>query len=264
MAARIVVSGATGRMGQSVAAIAVETEGVELVGGVVREVRDGRGVVGYPRVATPEGAGPLVEDADLVLDFSAPGLLTRLLDAQSDALEGRALIVGTTGLDPEHFRRLEALADRSAVLVASNFSLGVNLLLSLVEEAARVLPADHFDVEIVETHHRHKVDAPSGTALALGAAVARGRGIELDEVRRDGRSGQTGARPEGEIGFHALRGGTVPGEHRVLFLGGRERVELVHGASDRALFAEGALVAARWLAGREPGWYTMQDVLRGG
>jgi 4-hydroxy-tetrahydrodipicolinate reductase len=196
-----------------------------------------------------------------VLDFSAPGLLTRLLDTQLGELAGRAVVVGTTGLDAALLRRLEAVAGKSAVLVAAHFSLGVNLLLALAEEAAQLLPPDRFDVEIVETHHRHKVDAPSGTALALGEAVARGRGAQLDEVRRDGRSGQTGARPTGEIGFHALRGGMVPGEHRVFFLGGRERIELAHSASDRGLFAEGALLAARWMSGREAGWYTMRDVL---
>lgn len=263
MAARIVVAGANGRMGQSLAALAMEERQVELVGGIVRETRGGHGVAGYAQVAPPEDAAPLIEGADLVLDFSAPGLLVRLLDTQAGALEGRGLVVGTTGLDDALLRRLEALSARSAVLVAANFSVGVNLLLSLVEEAARLLPAERFDVEIVETHHRQKADAPSGTALALGRAVAEGRGTQLEEVRRDGRSGQTGARPRGEIGFHALRGGTVPGEHRVLFLGGRERLELAHSASDRALFAEGALLAARWIAGREPGWYSMKDVLAG-
>jgi 4-hydroxy-tetrahydrodipicolinate reductase len=260
---RIVVAGANGMMGQSLAALAVEESELEVVGGIVREAGAGRGVVGYARVATPEGAGPLLEAADLVLDFSAPGLLTRLLDAQSGALEGRALVVGTTGLDTSLFQRLEALAKKSAVLVAANFSMGVNLLLALVEEAARLLPAERYDVEIVEAHHRHKVDAPSGTALALGEAVARGRGARLEELRRDGRSGRSGGRPAGEIGFHSLRGGTVPGDHRVLFLGGRERIELAHSAADRSLFAEGALQAARWIAGRGPGWYTMRDVLGG-
>jgi len=263
MATKIVVCGADGRMGQAVAAVAAGEAELELIGGLVREVGDGRGIAGYSRVTTPEAAGPLIEGADLVLDFSAPALLARLLDAQSGALEGRALVVGTTGLDEALQRRLRELSQRAAVLVAANFSLGVNLLLQLVEEAARALPADRFDVEIMEAHHRHKVDAPSGTALALGEAVARGRGEKLEEVRRDGRSGETGARPRGEIGFHALRGGTVAGEHRVFFLGGRERLEFAHSAADRALFAEGALVAARWLAGRAPGWYTMRDVLRG-
>ena len=135
-----------------------------------------------------------------------------------------------------------------------------NLLAALVEQAARVLgPA--YDVEVVEAHHRRKVDAPSGTALELGRAAARGHGVELDSMRRDGRSGHPGARPAGEIGFHAVRGGDVVGEHRVMFLGDRERLELVHLAQDRALFAEGALRAARWMAGKPAGVYTMRDVL---
>lgn len=260
---RIVVCGANGRMGQALATLVMEESQIELVGGIVREAPAGRGVPGYAQIAPPEAAAPLLETADLVLDFSAPSLLTRLLDVQSGLLEGRALVVGTTGLEASLLHRLEALSRRSAVLIAANFSIGVNLLLALVEEAARHLPADRFDAEIVETHHRQKVDAPSGTALALGQAVAAGRGARLEELRRDGRSGQIGARPQGEIGFHALRGGAVPGEHRVHFLGGRERIELAHSASDRSLFAEGALLAARWIAGRGPGWYTMRDVLAG-
>lgn len=263
MAVKIVVVGADGRMGQALASVGAGESDLELIGGLVKDAADGRGVAGYGTVTTPEKAGSLIEEADVVVDFSAPALLTRFLDENTEMLTGRALVVGTTGLDDELQRRLRELSDRSAVLVAANFSLGVNLLLQLVEEAARSLGADRFDVEIVEAHHHHKVDAPSGTALALGAAVARGRDVDLDEVRRDGRSGETGARPRGEIGFHALRGGTVAGEHHVHFFGTRERLEFTHVASDRALFAEGALVAARWMAGRAPGWYTMRDVLKG-
>lgn len=148
-----------------------------------------------------------------------------------------------------------------AVLQAANFSIGVNLLLRLAEEAARTLPAEGYDVEIVETHHRRKADAPSGTALALGRAVAAGREARLEELRRDGRSGVTGERAVGEIGMHALRGGDVVGEHQVLFIGARERIELTHAAGDRALFADGALLAARWIAGKQPGRYQMREVL---
>src|SRR5690606_39073973 len=161
----------------------------------------------------------------------------------------------------ETLQLLDRLALESAVLAAANFSVGVNLLLGLVEQAARVLGADTCDAEIVETHHAGKIDAPSGTALSLAAAIARGRGVELSDVRRDGRSGETGERPAGEVGIHALRGGAVAGEHRVHFLGTRERLEFVHHAEDRALFADGALVAARWLKGRTSGRYTMKDVL---
>jgi 4-hydroxy-tetrahydrodipicolinate reductase len=249
-------------MGGALARLAAGAPDLRIVGGIVRALGDGRGE-GYERLETPESAGALIESADVVLDFSAPGFLMHLLDAQEQALAGRALVVGTTGLDPALQRRLERLSERAAVLVAANFSVGVNVLLSLLEEAARLLPAERYDVEIVEAHHRNKADAPSGTALALGDAVARGRGERLDEVRRDGRSGRSGGRAVGEIAFHALRGGGVAGDHRVYFLGARERIELAHSAADRDLFAEGALLAARWIAGREPGWYTMAEVLAG-
>ncbi len=199
--------------------------------------------------------------AEAVIDFSAPAQLAALLDGCADALAGRALAVGTTGLDAHLEDRLDELARSAAVLVAPNFSIGVNLLLGLVERAARALPADRYDIEVVETHHRRKEDAPSGTALALGEAVAGGRETPLDSVRRDGRSGRTGARGTGEVGFHALRGGDVVGEHAVHFLGDRERIVLGHSAMSRDLFAEGALLAARWLVGREPGRYRMRDVL---
>jgi 4-hydroxy-tetrahydrodipicolinate reductase len=256
---RVAVSGATGRMGRTLARLIAGDAGLELVGGVDRGgARDADS--GYPRIHTPDDARPLLERADVLIDFSAPDFLAALLDAHADALRGRAVVVGTTGLGPEETARLDHLAGNSPVLTAANFSVGVNLLLSLAEQAARVL-GEEYDVEVVEAHHRRKEDAPSGTALALGEAVAAGRGVELDRVRRDGRSGRPGARPGGEIGFHAVRGGDVVGEHVVLFLGELERVELAHRASDRALFAAGALRAARWLAGREPGRYTMRDAL---
>jgi 4-hydroxy-tetrahydrodipicolinate reductase len=258
---RLVVSGATGRMGRALAALAAEDAGVELIGGIGRTSNAEPRVAGYPVIEMPESAAALLERADAVIDFSAPALLPRLLGSQADALAGRALVVGTTGLEADDTERLHALSKKSPVLVAANFSVGVTLLLALAEEAARALGAEAWDVEIVEAHHRRKADAPSGTALALASAVAEGRGVPLDEVRRDGRSGLTGERPRGEIGLHALRGGGTVGEHRVLFLGERERIELAHVAADRALFAEGALRAARWLAGRQAGTYTMRDVV---
>lgn len=261
MATRIVVSGATGRMGRTVAAVAREAGDVELVGGIGRDGRDVDANGAYPRIETPERAAGMIADADVVLDFSAPPFLARVLDAQAAALAGRALVVGTTGLDDALRARLDDVAARTAVLVAANFSVGVNLLLALVEEAARRLPAEGYDVEIVEAHHRGKADAPSGTALALGGAVAAGRGADLAALRRDGRSGRPGERPTGEIAFHAVRGGSVAGEHTVLFLGAHERLELGHAAVDRSLFAEGAVVAARWMAGRPPGRYSMREVL---
>ena len=255
---RIVVSGASGRMGSTLARLAAEDGGFALVGGLDR---DGAGAgAAFPELRTAADAASLLGGADAVIDFSAPEFLRSLLASAGDALAGKALVVGTTGLGPEEEALLDRAAERSAVLTAANFSVGVNVLLALVEQAARAL-GDSYDVEIVESHHRRKEDAPSGTALALGAAVAVGRGVELASVRRDGRSGRPGARPAGEIGFHAVRGGSVVGEHDVMFIGDLDRVEIVHRASDRALFAAGALRAARWLVGRPAGRYEMRQVL---
>ncbi len=255
----IVLSGATGRMGTTLARLVAEDDGLRLLGGIGR-TPERECDIGCPVVETPETAGAWLDEADVVVDFSSPELLRRLLETHGERLAGTALVVGTTGLAPEEDRLLEELARRAPVLRAANFSVGVNLLLALAERAAAVL-GDDYDVEIVEAHHRRKADAPSGTALALGEAVARGRGVALDAVRVDGRSGRPGERPRGEVGFHAVRGGDVVGEHRVMLIGDRERVELGHLAQDRALFAEGALRAARWLAGRPAGSYTMRDVL---
>ena len=256
---RIVLSGATGRMGTTLARLIAADEGLALAGGIGRIPESGCDI-GCPVVETPETAGAWLREADVVIDFSAPELLRRLLEMHGEALAGVALVVGTTGLTPEEGEALNAQARQSPVLQAANFSVGVNLLQALVEQSARVLD-DAYDVEIVEAHHRRNVDAPSGTALVLGEAVARGREITLADVRVDGRSGRPGERPRGEVGFHAVRGGDVVGEHTVMFIGERERIELTHLAQDRALFAEGALRAARWIAGKPAGRYTMRDVL---
>lgn len=264
MTINVAVSGATGRMGREVARLVAQSDDLRLVGGIARARREPRETIplGYPRVEAPEAAGPVIEAADVVLDFSAPEHLGRLLASQAEALAGRALVVGTTGLGAEQLDALDRAAARSPVVVAANFSIGVNVLLALVQRAARLLPADRYDVEVIEAHHRRKLDAPSGTALALGAAVALGREARLDDLRRDGRAGRSESeRPVGEIGFHAVRGGEVVGEHRVLFLGARERIELAHAAHDRSLFAEGALLAARWAVGQAPGRYDLLEVL---
>lgn len=262
MALAIALSGSTGRMGRSVTALIRESPDLRLVGGIARS-GGAQAEAGSEAEApvTPEAAREIVAVADAIIDFSAPEQLARLLDAQADVLAGKALVVGTTGLGEPELDRLRRSAERCPVLVAANFSVGVNVLAALVAAAARSLPMDRFDVEIVEAHHRRKQDAPSGTALMLGRAVAEARDQRLEEARRDGRVGRGGERPVGEIGFHALRGGDVIGEHSVSFLGQRERLELSHAAMDRSLFAEGALLAARWIAGRPPGWYTMREVL---
>lgn len=258
MAVRIVVSGATGRMGSQLGRLARGAGDLELVGGIAPDAAKD---AAYPGIVPAEAAGELLARCDVLIDFSAPAHLCTLLDAHAEVLAGRAVVIGTTGLDEAARRAIEACSDRSAVLVAANFSVGVNVLLDLARRAARALDGAGFDVEITEAHHRHKADAPSGTALALGRAVAEGRGARLEDVRRDGRSGVSGERPRGEIGFHALRGGEIVGEHEVAFIGATERITLGHVASDRALFAEGALRAARWMAGKPAGSYTMADVL---
>jgi 4-hydroxy-tetrahydrodipicolinate reductase len=263
MALDIVVSGATGRMGQALDRLIQEAPDLRAIGGIARTdaAADRTDGSGYPSIVDVAEAGDLLRRCAVLVDFSAPDQLGRLLDAHADTLKGRALVVGTTGIEADLEARLDGLAEAAAVLSAPNFSVGVNLLIGLVERAARVLPAGLYDVEIVEAHHARKEDAPSGTALALGRAVADARGVALDQVRRDGRSGRPGARPAGEIGLHALRGGDVVGEHKVHFIAARERLVLGHAAQSRDLFAEGALVAARWVSGREPGRYTMAQAL---
>jgi 4-hydroxy-tetrahydrodipicolinate reductase len=170
-------------------------------------------------------------------------------------------VLGTTGLSAADEAAVAAAARRIPVVYAPNYSPGVNLVLALAERLAAALPADAYDAEILEMHHRQKVDAPSGTALGLGRAVARGRGVELDAVKDSGRDGHTGARRPGAIGFAALRGGQVVGEHSVLFAGAAEHIEITHRAYDRRAFATGAIRAALWVAGRQPGLYAMMDVL---
>lgn len=262
MALDLVVSGATGRMGRALARLIQEAEDLRALGGIAPDAAGtGQDAAGFPEILEVRDSEELVRRAEVIIDFSAPDHLSQLLTHCAGALAGRALLVGTTGLDQSLEQRLRDLSESAAVLVAPNFSVGLNVLLGLVEQAARALPADRYDIEIVETHHGRKDDAPSGTALALGKAAAKGRAEDLEPLRRDGRSGRTGERPTGEIGFHALRGGDVAGEHIVHLLGGRERMSLAHTAMDRDLFADGALVAARWMAVREPGWYGMTDVL---
>jgi 4-hydroxy-tetrahydrodipicolinate reductase len=260
---RLAVCGVRGRMGQALTRLIAESPDLELAAGIDRVAADGMAAAehGCRRIVTVDHAAAVLGDVDVVVDFSAPPATRALLESAGDMLAGRALIVGTTGLDSDMEGRLAEQAGRTAVLTAANFSVGVNLLVALVEQVASVLGADSYDVEIVEAHHNRKADAPSGTALALAHGVAQGRGCGLDAIRRDGRSGHTGERRAGEIGLHAIRGGGIVGEHAVLFIGDREQVELKHRALDRSLFAAGALRAARWLAGRGAGRYSMADVL---
>jgi 4-hydroxy-tetrahydrodipicolinate reductase len=198
------------------------------------------------------------ENPDVFVDFTVPRALEENLAAATAA--GRAILIGTTGLGPEHEALIAAAAAHIPVLQAANTSLGVNLLAFLVREAAARL-GKNWDIEIVEMHHRMKVDAPSGTALLLGEAAAAGRGEGLDALRAPAREAINAARTAGQIGFASLRGGTVAGDHQVVFAGEGERIELGHRAESRAIFAQGAIAAAQWLAGKPAGRYAMADVL---
>lgn len=221
-----------------------------LIEGASREDDSGLTVGGDPRA--------LFAASDVVVDFTTPD--ASVTHAGLAVESGTALVLGTTGLSVEQQAAVEAAARQVAVVQAANMSLGINLLTILVEQASRSLGPD-FDIEVLEMHHRHKVDAPSGTALALGAAAAAGRGVSLDEVAQKVRDGHTGERRRGDIGFATLRGGDVAGEHTVLLAAPGERIELTHKATDRAIFSKGAIRAALWVAGRPPGLYSMRDVL---
>lgn len=202
--------------------------------------------------------GPLAIAADVLVDFTVPGALAANLAAARAA--GTPILIGTTGLNTAHHRLIDEATAEIAVLQTGNTSLGVTLLARLVREAAARLDSS-WDIEIVEMHHRAKVDAPSGTAQLLGEAAARGRGTTLGDVSVVGRAGLSGDRAEGTIGIASLRGGSVAGDHQVIFAGPGERIELGHRAEDRAIFASGAITAALWLAGRTPGRYSMAEVL---
>ena len=262
---RVTVVGAAGRMGRmlvrAVAAhpdailhAALEREGSTALGQDAGLLAD----LSALAVAITADAEAAFVGADAVLDFTAPAATVAF--AERAAAHGLVHVIGTTGLEPADLTRIEAAARRCTIVRSGNFSFGVILLAALVKRAARALDPS-FDIEIVEMHHRMKVDAPSGTAILLGEAAAEGRGVPLSEAMVSGRHGQTGARDTGAIGFAALRGGSVVGDHTVMFAGAGERLELRHVAEDRGLFAAGAVKAALWVAGRPPGIYSMNDVL---
>jgi 4-hydroxy-tetrahydrodipicolinate reductase len=263
---RIAVFGATGRMGRSLIHAIHDSTEFELVGALASADSPalGRDICEvatlsrrFGTLITADRAAALA-NAEVALDFTVAAAVAA--NVAACVARGCALLVGTTGLDGGALDALEAASRRVAVLKAANTSLGVNLLARLVERAAAALPAD-YDIEIVEAHHRYKVDAPSGTALALGEAAAAGRGTELRDVAVTERTGRAVARREGSIGFSSLRGGDIVGDHTVVLAGPGERLELTHRAHDRMTFAYGALRAAEWLRGRAPGRYAMADVL---
>jgi 4-hydroxy-tetrahydrodipicolinate reductase len=262
---RLAIMGAGGRMGRELIRMVHGTEGCEVAGAAERPGSPfvgkdagelaGVGHLGVPIVAE---ALPLFTQVEGVLDFTVPAasLETAALAAQARIVH----VIGTTGFAAEDQGKIEAAARHATIVKSGNMSLGVNLLAALVEQAARALP-ESFDIEILEMHHKHKVDAPSGTALLLGEAAAKGRGIALAENSVRTRDGHTGERPDGAIGFAALRGGSVVGEHTVYFAGLGERLEFTHRAQDRQIFARGAVAAALWARGRGPGLFSMRDVL---
>jgi len=262
---RLIVVGAAGRMGRTLVRIISEMPGVTLAGAIEREgaAEIGRDAgdlagVGANGIAVTADALPVFAKADGVLDFTTPAATIAYAEL---AAQARIVhVIGTTGLSADDNARIAAAARHAVIVKSGNMSLGVNLLAALVKQAARALDAS-FDIEVLEMHHRAKVDAPSGTALMLGRAAAEGRGIALDEHSVRARDGITGPRKRGEIGFATLRGGSVIGEHSLVFAGDGETVTLSHSASDRALFARGALKAALWGRDKKPGLYAMSDVL---
>lgn len=262
---RIGIIGAGGRMGQACIRQATETDGCAIVAAadapgaklIGRDAGDVSGI-GALGVEISGDAAAVIGASDVVIEFTLPGPTVE--HAAMTAAKRVAHVIGTTGLDARQEAQLRAAGEKTVVMHAPNMSLAVNLLFALTKQVARTLD-DDFDIEIVEMHHKHKVDAPSGTAVGLGRAAAEGRGVDLDAVAQWQRHGHTGARKKGDIGFATLRGGDVVGEHSVIFAVEGERLELAHKAQSRQIFARGAVHAALWTRGRAPGFYSMFDVL---
>ena len=248
---RIAVAGALGRMGKAMCEAVLAEPGLMLAARFDRPGAVGEGLVGQDAALAA---------ADVVIDFSTPAASTALAQVCAGR-GGPALVLGATGFEPGQIAIIESAALKTPIVRAGNFSLGLNMMLGFVEQTARRLGPEAYDIEIFEAHHRRKVDAPSGAALMLGEAAARGRSVSLASVAKRGRDGITGARAPGEIGFSVVRGGGIVGEHSVSFIAEDESFTLSHSARDRSLFARGAIVAARWVFGRSPGQYDMRDVL---
>ena len=262
---RIAITGAGGRMGKTLIEAISFTDGVELGAALERPESSLIGVdagelagVGRNSVTVAGSITEVADQFDVLIDFTVPDATAS--NAIFCAANNKKMVIGTTGLDAEQHALVVSAADSNAICMASNFATGVNLCFKLAELAAAVL-GDETDIEILESHHRHKIDAPSGTALSLGESVARAVGRDLNEVAVYGREGQTGARDPKTIGFATVRGGDIVGDHTVLFAGEGERVEITHKASSRLSFARGAVRAAKWLSTKESGLFDMQDVL---
>ncbi len=262
---RLIVAGAGGRMGRALTRVITETPGAVLAGALEAPGSELLGKDAGVLAGLPENGVKLSADlwtmtanADGILDFTVPG--ATIANVAIAAQRGLVHVIGTTGLSSSDDAVIKSVTSRAIVVKSGNMSLGVNLLAALVKRVAQSLD-DGFDIEILELHHKAKIDAPSGTALMLGEAAAAGRGIALDQHSARGRDGVTGARRSGDIGFASLRGGTAAGDHSVVFAGPSERITLSHHAEDRMIFAHGALKAALWAHGKPPGLYSMADVL---
>ena len=262
---KIAIAGAAGRMGQMLIRQIEHTQGCSLSGAIEgassnalgRDAGEVAGV-GTKGVKIVSDAPSAIAASEVVIDFTVPA--ATVAHARIAAEKGVAMVIGTTGLNPEQTAAVHEAARQSPIMWAANMALGVNILLALVEKTASMLDPS-YDIEVLEMHHRHKIDAPSGTALALGRAAAAGRQVRLEDVWRKSRDGHTGARPAGEIGFATLRGGEEVGVHTVMFAAAGERLELSHRAFSRETYASGAVRAALWLKGKKPGLYGMKDVL---
>ena len=262
---KIAVMGAAGRMGRELARAVAAAPGCQLAGGIEAAGSAAVGAdigtlagLGANGIKVTDDALALIAKVDAILDFTVPVATVEFAGLAANARIVH--VIGTTGLQAAHEAAIKAAARHATIVKAGNMSLGVNLLVALTAKVAAALDAD-FDIEVVEMHHRHKVDAPSGTALMLGQAAADGRAIPLDQHSVRVRDGQTGERRRGDIGFASLRGGNVVGEHTVIFAAEGERIELTHRATDRGIFARGAVKAALWGRGKGPGLFTMSDVL---
>jgi 4-hydroxy-tetrahydrodipicolinate reductase len=262
---RLIVAGAGGRMGRALTRVIAETPGAVVTGALEAPGsellgKDAGMLAGLPANGVKLSADlwSLTKEADGILDFTVPG--ATIANVAIAAERGLVHIIGTTGLSASDDAVIRSVTSRAVVVKSGNMSLGINLLAALVKRVAQSLDED-FDIEILEMHHKAKIDAPSGTALLLGEAAAAGRKIALDQRSARGRDGHTGARKAGDIGFASLRGGTVTGDHSVIFAGAMERIELTHRAEDRTMFAQGAIKAALWARDKKPGFYSMADVL---
>jgi 4-hydroxy-tetrahydrodipicolinate reductase len=262
---RLIVAGAGGRMGRALTRVISETPGAVVAGALEAPGsellgKDSGVLAGLPAngITLSADLWTMTAEADGILDFTVPA--ATIANVAIAAQRGLVHVIGTTGLSSSDNAVIKSVTSRAIVVQSGNMSLGVNLLAALVKRVAQSLD-ESFDIEILEMHHKAKIDAPSGTALMLGQAAAAGRGISLEEHAARGRDGITGARRSGDIGFAALRGGTVTGDHSVIFAGPMERIELTHRAEDRTMFAQGAVKAALWARHQKPGLYTMADVL---